>query len=504
MSESNKAPDSEHPPLNGRVHKGRKKSELQDIAEALGLDSTGVVETLVARIKPYLASQTATLSQVPRFSGLYTFKPTRKATKKTEKTSADKAAEDDSEKAKSLTLTAYAIYIQTTDLKLQELKVTTDPPGSFAPLSLQKNTSHEVVHDEDPKSSSDEDGSSSPLTSSSVVGSDSQWDLVDTGDKKGKKKKKKAESALEKEKQDIPNVSHETKPVLMKLLSVNGPAQDVYVPELEAGSTVAQHMQGSKIKALDFEPANIFNLQPTSQGYYTGDIIYEAPSAPDGTIQKPEGSGLAIGATHLTGSGSDKPLEIAREREKYDIFKNPELMKEFYASLRAHADVDLKTYPAGPVDDMEEALKQHLAYETVLEEFKPWLKKKKGYHAEKFHGQDFTKTQITTALGLKSSTIGNINKYFDHERLLHTPDALEWFTSKGKKRLDANHQAAIRRNSKRRRSSTPSSSDSGEDSSDDSSDGGHARRKAKKTKLAKKSEKQAKKKSAKPDSNNLD
>ncbi|KAJ7668126.1 hypothetical protein B0H17DRAFT_1142589 [Mycena rosella] len=471
MSESNKAPDSEHPPLNGRVHKGHKKSELQDIAEALGLDSTGVVETLVARIKPYLASQTATLSQVPRFSGLYTFKPTRKATKKTGKMSADKAAEDDSKKAKSLALTA-------TDLKLQELKVTTDPPGSFAPLSLQKNTSHEVAHDEDPKSSSDE--------------------------------------------------------VLMKLLSVNGPAQDVYVPEtltnflLARGGqfirrgvrdkdssmnvgTVAQHMQGSKIKALDFEPANIFNLQPTSQGYYTGDIIYEAPSAPDGTIQKPEGSGaLAVGATHLTGSGSDKPLEIAREHEKYDIFKNPELMKEFYASLHL---------PRGPVDDMEEAHKQHLAYETVLEEFKPWLKKKKGYHAEKLQGQDFTKTQITTALGLKSSTIGNINKYFDHERLLHTPDALEWFTSKGvdhattynsmkpsgrKKHLDANHQAAIRRNSKRRRSSTPSSSDSGEDSSDDFSDGGHARRKAKKKKLAKKSEKQAKKKSAKPDSNNLD
>ncbi|KAJ7675231.1 hypothetical protein B0H17DRAFT_1207861 [Mycena rosella] len=152
MSESHKAPNPQGPPLTGPVNKSRKKAELQDIAEALGLETSGVVDALQARIRPFLEANTATLSKVPQFAGLYSYKADRKPSKKTVKTSADKAVEDDSEKAKSSALTA-------SDLKLKELKVITDPPGSFAPLSLQKNTSHHVALDEGEKSQSEDNKS---------------------------------------------------------------------------------------------------------------------------------------------------------------------------------------------------------------------------------------------------------------------------------------------------------------------------------------------------------
>ncbi|KAJ7432739.1 hypothetical protein FB451DRAFT_1420346 [Mycena latifolia] len=131
MSESHHPPDPVERPLTGPVNKARKKSDLVEIAGALGLDTTGIVDVLLARITTHLAANTETLSALPRFAGLYSFKTARKAPKKPVKTSADKAAEDDSEKAKSSTLTA-------SDRKLKDLNITTDPPASFTPLSLNK------------------------------------------------------------------------------------------------------------------------------------------------------------------------------------------------------------------------------------------------------------------------------------------------------------------------------------------------------------------------------
>ncbi|KAJ7675230.1 hypothetical protein B0H17DRAFT_1140431 [Mycena rosella] len=291
-----------------------------------------------------------------------------------------------------------------------------------------------------------------------------------------------------------------------------------------AARTVEQHIKGGEIRPLLLDFANNFDLEATDQGYYTGDIIYDAPA---GNIKKSEGP---AGPTRLTGTGSDKPLDIAHERGQEqamnDIHKNPELLKEFYVYLLGEAKVDLKTYPAGPVGDMEEALKQYLAFEAVVNFFKPWLKKRKGYlvpkgkifyntDAEKFHGQEFTKSDIVLALGLKTSTIGNINKYFDHDRLLHTPEAKEWFNSGGvkhgstynsmkpslwKKHVDTNQQAA----NQCKRNSSSSDSDNSSDEGGNSSDGGQSKRRALKKKKAAKKEKQARKKNSKLDYSNMD
>jgi hypothetical protein len=98
MSEIPKAPVPEGPALKGPILKSRKKAELQDIADALGLDSSGKNESLATRIHAALDANKKAWAEIPRFSGLYTFKSAPKS--KNPKTSADKAAEDISEKAK--------------------------------------------------------------------------------------------------------------------------------------------------------------------------------------------------------------------------------------------------------------------------------------------------------------------------------------------------------------------------------------------------------------------
>ncbi|KAJ7438727.1 hypothetical protein FB451DRAFT_1416008 [Mycena latifolia] len=289
-----------------------------------------------------------------------------------------------------------------------------------------------------------------------------------------------------------------------------------------SAGTVEQHMKRLEIKPLKFDILDIIKLQETDKGYYTGDIFYEAPAAslpdethPGPTEPPPTQPPPPPPPTSLTGSGSDIPLEIAQEREKYDVLKNPELMDKFHTFLLQHAGIDITVYPAGPVDDMAEALRQHLAYSEVLETFKPWMKKRKGYQVPAgtpgFPLQAFTKDEITSALNLKSSTIGNIMGYFKHDRLLNSPDALEWVNSQGekhsttfnrmkpsvwKKRLAEGEAEA---NRKRRRNASSSSGSGG--SSDESE------KRSKKGKSAKKkhrSEKKDKKNKGGYDSSRLD
>jgi hypothetical protein len=96
MSEIPKAPVPEGPALKGPILKSRKKAELQNIADALGLDSSGKNESLATHAA--LDANKKAWAEIPYFSGLYTFKSAPKS--KNPKTSADKAAEDVSEKAK--------------------------------------------------------------------------------------------------------------------------------------------------------------------------------------------------------------------------------------------------------------------------------------------------------------------------------------------------------------------------------------------------------------------
>ncbi|KAJ7065099.1 hypothetical protein B0H15DRAFT_958560 [Mycena belliarum] len=554
------------PLLKGPVNKSRKKADLQEIAQALGLDTSGLVGGLVGRIKAHLENNTATLGVDPRFVALYTYSTAHQGSKRQDKTSADKSVEDNAEASKASALTA-------TDKKLKELNITTDPPSSFAPLSL-----HTASPKKDkPESVLDASGSSD-LTSTS---SDGDGDDSKPTEKKQKPKpvrkpvnQKPLEKRIEEAKpnnggtkggQKHEQVSHNT--VLMRLSSTHGPSEDVFVPSVPiiesktsdgsvvhqtrlssllpalvennspmkakggvfmrtgirgddsfmAAGTVEQHMNKHKIKALQFDPADLFNLTPTAEGYYTGDILVarDAPTrdvpAESGGSEPEVKHGLSErppGPTNLTGSASDKPLDLAREREKIDIFKNAEMMDKFHTFLLFHAGVDLTTYPAGPVNDMAEALRQHLAYEEVLEAFKPWLKKRMGYavphNIDGFPRQNFTKEQITSALHLKSSTAGNLGTHFKHVRLTHTLTALEWVTSKGEKHgnlynamrpkewktlLDANQEAAER---KRHRSATSSSSGDSDDS-----EGEQERERARKSKKRRgdKKDKKEKKKS---------
>jgi hypothetical protein len=85
------------------------------------------------------------------------------------------------------------------------------------------------------------------------------------------------------------------------------------------------------------------------------------------------------GPTSLTGSGSDKPLQIANQQAKTRKAQHSEFMLGLHEFLLQTAGVDLDLYPSGPVNDMQEALLQYTKYNEVLEVFKPWLKKKKGY-----------------------------------------------------------------------------------------------------------------------------
>ncbi|KAJ7685828.1 hypothetical protein B0H17DRAFT_1137313 [Mycena rosella] len=569
MSESHKVPNPQGAPLTGPVNKSRKKAELQDIAEALGLETSGVVDALQARIRPFLEANTATLSKVPRFAGLYSYKADRKPSKKTVKTSADKAVEDDFEKAKSSALTA-----NRSDLKLKELKVTTDPPGSFAPLSLQKNTSPYVALDEGEKSQSEENkspvedidhnGSSSPLTMTSM-------DLEAEGqvvpdDNKGKKKADsdkrpdKPRGRPEKPKKDM---TAETMPVLMKLISLKDePTQEVLVPGVRitkfiasdgstihqtrlsellpaviennspmktrggnfmrrgirqgasgpsfmAAGSVEQHIKGGEIRPLLLDFAKNFDLEVTDQGYYTGDIIYDAPAG-----------NVCFISIYLK-----QILTRFRFRNQKGL-QEPRLQARLISP--AQDQTSLWTLPASaaknrPRTGHERHPQKPGAPEGILRIF-AWRSQSRPQDlpcradAEKFLGQEFTKSDIVLALGLKTSTIGNINKYFGHDRLLHTPEAKEWFNSGGvkhgstynsmkpsswKKHLDTNQQAANQRK-RRRGNSSSSDSDNSSDEGGNSSDGGQSKRRALKKKKVAKKEKQARKKNSKPDSSDMD
>lgn len=89
---------SEPPRYVGPISTQRRKAALQEIAEALSIDSTGTVKELVARIRTHVKEHDAELSMDPRFQGLTSDGGYRVGvggrSKSTGKTSIEKAAED--------------------------------------------------------------------------------------------------------------------------------------------------------------------------------------------------------------------------------------------------------------------------------------------------------------------------------------------------------------------------------------------------------------------------
>ncbi|KAJ7243359.1 hypothetical protein C8J57DRAFT_1726079 [Mycena rebaudengoi] len=448
----------------GLVNGNRRKDELQAIAEAMGLSADGQRGALAERILAHMTAITATLSTNPQFAGLYSSLAAKKSSKsaakpggqKAPKKSSHKTAEDASEAAKTPDAATGA------NKKLQDLKVTTDPPPGFASLGATKKPDIAPT-----------DKALSPLTDASSVEPD--------GDAKGPT--------------DDPDDAHdkpegkalqgETMAVLLNVLSLRDPPQEVYIPEVPVqtqalngsivhqtrltqllpaaienhspmkvkggrfsrpglhdpdaimgAGTVAQHLNRD-VPALKFDMADLYNLQPSKSGdFLTCSIMYDPDTemtSKDAVVQPP-------GPTGLTGSGSDKPLEIARECARVKAENDPRndeaKMREFHDFLLQHANVDLDNYSRGPVENMRDALIHHLEYTKVIDKFKPWLKTKKGYtvptNSSQFPGYSFLKSDITSALGLKSSTTNGNSTLFKNKHLVLSKKAKEWVATEGK------------------------------------------------------------------------
>ncbi|KAJ7750008.1 hypothetical protein B0H16DRAFT_1844317, partial [Mycena metata] len=466
---SSQANDVQYDPRRpaGPISKNRKKPELQEIAQALGLETTGTCEVLAARILPVVQANSEEWAKIPRFSGFYAYKRSKS---KSAKTSSDKAAEDLSEAAKPAKASTGA------ERKMSELKVSTDAPPSFQPLGLQhKPAGHKTGQ---AKPGRHEGNEYDPIVDDGSLG-----DEFEFGTDNGAGPQTTLEDELvgdndtldELGKQRGVNENVQTVDLVVKLLSFGEPPQEVVVPKVaiesskspadgtpihqaqltelipaitenhspmkvrggqfmrpglrdtenDAGfmnvGTVEQHIKKMRIKPLEFGPANRLQVTPTGKGYFTADIYYKADApAPAGVI-------LPVGPTSLTGAGSDKPLQIAQNRAKMDINANPETMELFLSFLRDTAKVDLQEYPKATVENMEEALLQYTNYMAVLRVFKPWQKKRKGYavpmSSSEFPGQDFTKRLINRALDVSDLTMNVLVGYFEPQRLRCTPTA---------------------------------------------------------------------------------
>ncbi|KAJ7105225.1 hypothetical protein C8R44DRAFT_806823 [Mycena epipterygia] len=493
MSETPKALNPLGPAVTGPVAKSRKKADLQNIADALGLDTAGTFDVLVLRIRAYMDANTAVLNGMPCFMGLFTFKSAPKAAKQDKKTSADKDAEDVAEnlKSKSAKLTA-------SEQKLNELEVTVEPPPSFKALGLQhgNNTPKTEV-----KSSSVDDGLSDLSSEYDAVFDDSKSkDKSDIESESEDKKKRKKEGHSE---QDVANEGHEIMTVSVKLESADDLPHEMLIPGVEIiktkspsdgsiihqtrlsellpavlwgrfmrtglredaqstymnAGTIEQHMQKLPIKALQLDASNMLDVKLNDKGHYGADIFWKLDQNPShGASLQSKATILPVQPTSLTGSGSDKPLDIAKERDLHNIHKPENAMEKFEVYLLNFCGVDLEEYPNGPLETIVDGLVQYRNYEA-----------KKGYivplTSPSFPGTKFTKATINSALGLAGSTINNVVSHFEPERLCHSPDAATWVQTNGRmynylKPID--FVKILKKNYKRVRSESPSSTSSSE------------------------------------------
>ena len=91
--------------LSGPINSKRKKADLVEIADAVGVDSTGTVKDLVSRITTFIKEHSNEIAADARLQGLTSYRSTvvssTAASKESGKTSADKAHEDAIEEAKA-------------------------------------------------------------------------------------------------------------------------------------------------------------------------------------------------------------------------------------------------------------------------------------------------------------------------------------------------------------------------------------------------------------------
>ena len=82
--------------LTGPINNRRKKSDLEAIAHALEIDSTGTMKVLIPRIVAHLDKHPE-LAENIKFQGLFSYRPDSIPAEKKTKRSSDKAAEDELE-----------------------------------------------------------------------------------------------------------------------------------------------------------------------------------------------------------------------------------------------------------------------------------------------------------------------------------------------------------------------------------------------------------------------
>ncbi|KAJ6462619.1 hypothetical protein C8R45DRAFT_940869 [Mycena sanguinolenta] len=447
MAETSQSPNIQGQPLKGPILKSRKKGELQEIAAALGLATTGTCENLANRIRPALDANSVAWSQVPRFAGLYTFKRSASASKNA-KNSRDKATEDASEQLKPSKVSTGV------ELKMKEMKMTTDPPPRYTPLGLNHKAGATEDEKEDSDSESEEKkpagGSGKQSDKDSiqpvvvkVIGFGTATQHVAVPGVRIHQSQSASGSVVYQTNlpELLPAVVENHSPMkaiaagrFMRRGLVHNSNDDEPASYMDVGS-VEQHMKKVKIRSLEFGPAEFLDVKPTMEGFYTADIFFDPGSSALAAAPAPEPpTTQAAPSTSFTGSGSEKPLEIAQARANEDPFKSAEAMDLFHEFLREKAGVQLETYPKATASDMAEALLQYTAYEDVLSIFKPW-NTKRGYNvpmsSTRFCGQHFTLRQIQDAIDVPSSSINLVVKYFEMKRLRETPEALAWFKSGG-------------------------------------------------------------------------
>ncbi|KAJ7669639.1 hypothetical protein B0H17DRAFT_1209603 [Mycena rosella] len=420
------SPPSPPPSLTvftGAVDDKRLKNDLKAMAEALNLDTKSKSKAVLARlISTLLFEDYPSHEEDPRFAELYKYRKSHplKAPKesKTKKLSASKVAEDLAEQSKP------AKAITGANLKLLDAKVTTDPPGSFGRLGLQVKT--EGLEKPSKGAKPQEDGGSSPLTTSSVLEHGKKEALPPVGaegDKETEDSEEEESTSDAEEKTSSELAIAGPKSVLVKLYHptrANQEPQQIYVPNIsvvpnETGGvktrlsqlipaaiqsnspmksdvagrflrravgggsgtmqvgSVAQHLEGKIPQSLEWKTADFISLQPASEfgeDVFGCDLFYE-PSDTLPVLQLP---------TSLTGAKSDVPLAIARARGQASQIQKP--VKQAY--IPHFGTYLLELVQSGTLDQPTNltagiAVKNYVHFEAFLELFAPYRHKAAGY-----------------------------------------------------------------------------------------------------------------------------
>ncbi|KAJ7685681.1 hypothetical protein DFH06DRAFT_1313966 [Mycena polygramma] len=346
------------PPVifTGAVDLTRKKDDLQAMCTALGLSIKGDTgrllhkDALLVLVESRLfSSNVDTLENNPTFAQLYEYRK-KKDTKMPGKgakgkTSAAKTAQDEAEQSKP------SQHLTPAALKLLEQKATVDPRASFTPLPIPK------IPDGEKKVESKERRASFSSSLSRATKS-AKSDKSASGD----------DDDGEQEQQEDANRFHKANktvkgPILVKFSNPQEGATETFVHNIgyteyiTPGGTVNREAdlrtlipaainnlspikdnkrarisrpgfsgEGSKLPiarvsdlidgptpdTLSYERMYTLRLRQSDQNNMVADLFYELPEKRD-TADGSEAPAVQP-ATSLTGSGADRPLEIAQQR----------------------------------------------------------------------------------------------------------------------------------------------------------------------------------------------